>query len=50
MEKQLELISEEEIKELDIGKIRRRIEDFLRKCNDDETIISVAKMLKLKLD
>jgi len=34
---------------MDIKKIRRRIEDFLRKASD-ETIIMVANLLKIKVD
>jgi hypothetical protein len=32
---------------VDVSKIRRRIEDFLRKAPDD-VILSVAKMLNIK--
>jgi len=33
-----------------IQKIRRRIEDHIRKTNDTRLILSLAKALKLKID
>ena len=37
------------IEQLDIKRIRRRIEDYLRKCQDEE-VIDVAHFLHIKID